>query len=144
MGVDKSAIICYTLIMEGSSGADRLEPQKMEKEINTMRTFEDIIYEGLTEDNMETLTAELELLKKKQAELEEASAKALADSYQRRRQAIKMDIEFDDYSISGADIGKAYDEAYDLKETHKELEKMLEETDKTIYRAKQILAENRV
>lgn len=108
-----------------------------------MRTFEDIIYEGLTEDNMETLTAELELLKKKQAELEEASAKALADSYQRRRQAIKMDIEFDDYSISGADIGKAYDEAYDLKETHKELEKMLEETDKTIYKAKQILAENR-
>lgn len=108
-----------------------------------MRTFEDIIYEGLTEDNMETLTAELELLKKKQAELEEASAKALADSYQRRRQAIKMDIEFDDYSISGADIGKAYNEAYDLKETHKELEKMLEETDKTIYKAKQILAESR-
>lgn len=108
-----------------------------------MRTFEDIIYEGLTEDNMETLTAELELLKKKQAELEETSAKALSDSYQRRRQAIKMAIEFDDYSISGADIDKAYDEAYDLKETHKELEKMLEETDKTIYKAKQILAESR-
>lgn len=142
MGVDKFAILWYTLIMEGSSGADRPEPQKLEKEINTMRTFEDIIYEGLTEDNMETLTAELELLKKKQAELEEASAKALADSYQRRRQAIKMDIEFDDYSISGADVGKAYDEAYDLKETHKELEKMLEETDKTIYKAKQILAES--
>lgn len=143
MGVDKSAILWYTLIMEGRFGADRPEPQKLEKGINTMRTFEDIIYEGLTEDNMETLTAELELLKKKQAELEEASAKALADSYQRRRQAIKMDIEFDDYSISGADIGKAYDEAYDLKETHKELEKMLEETDKTIYKAKQILAESR-
>lgn len=143
MGVDKSAILWYTLIMEGSFRADRPAPQKMEKEINTMRTFEDIIYEGLTEDNMETLTAELELLKKKQAELEEASAKALADSYQRRRQAIKMDIEFDDYSISGADVGKAYDEAYDLKETHKELEKTLEEADKTIYKAKQILAENR-
>ena len=142
MGVDKSAILWYTLIMEGSFGADRPEPQKMEKEINTMRTFEDIIYEGLTEDNLETLIAELELLKKKQVELEEASAKALADSYQRRRQAIKMGIEFDDYSISGADIGKAYDEVYDLKETHKELEKMLEETDKTIYKAKQILAES--
>lgn len=143
MGVDKSAILWYTLIMEGSFGVDRPEPQKLEKEINTMRTFEDIIYEGLTEDNMETLTAELELLKKKQTELEEASAKALSNSYQRRRQAIKMAIEFDDYSISGADIDKAYDEAYDLKEAHKELEKMLEETDEAIYKAKQILAENR-
>lgn len=108
-----------------------------------MRTFENIISEGLTEDNMETLTAELELLKKKQTELEEASAKALSDSYQWRRKAIKMAIEFDDYSISGADIDKAYDTAYDLKETHKELEKMLEDTDEAIYKAKQILAENR-
>lgn len=30
-GVDKSAILWYTLIMEGSFGADRPEPQKLER-----------------------------------------------------------------------------------------------------------------
>lgn len=108
-----------------------------------MRTFENIISEGLTENNLSALAEELEVLVKKQAELEEASANALLNSYHWKRMAKKMNAAFEDDSITGANIEKAYDMADKLKETHERLEEMLKEADDYIYMAKEILMESR-
>lgn len=61
--VDKIAIICYTLIMEGSFGADRPEPQKLEKEINTMKLLNVETIEALDNQTAALLETKLELTK---------------------------------------------------------------------------------